>query len=377
MKNSFLRYLAYLLIGLSLLSFAGCSSEKDSVDDILVGVLVPTSGEAAAYGKEMFQAYQLACDEINEIGGILGRRLSLYISNDENDSISANLAASKIIKKDVDFVVGGYSFDAILPALQQFYDSDLLTLISCATSEEVTRMNYGQSFMIKSPLLYQSEILLDLCKSLNVKSVAIIHQGKPAEHELSSHSKVTLLQNGIEITTVQVVENGFTDVSSIASVVRHENPDLVFWCGDYFVGSSVITQLRRGGYTGNIATSEGSASQGLIEFCGATVDDVFIITPPFAEQNGRWATFSVDYKSKWEVAPSTYAALAYDTIYVLKNAIETSNSTERGKVQDALQNGKYNGITGLIEFNERRDRNTSNYIIYQIKNGDFRAVSLD
>ena len=61
-------------------SSGGAPAEQSKA--IVIGVMGPTSGSEAYYGNDMYQSYQLAVDEINEAGGILGRQVTLYSADD-------------------------------------------------------------------------------------------------------------------------------------------------------------------------------------------------------------------------------------------------------------------------------------------------------
>ena len=370
------RVFSLLLALLILLSAVGCATKSSNSGDIKIGVLVPLSGSEAYYGKDMLNSYQLACDEINAAGGILGRKLSLYEADDGCDPNMATQAASKIISNGVDFVVGGYGSGATIPTLQQFFDEDLIMLISCANSTEITKLNLNQSFMINSPGTHAAVTLTDLCKSLDAKKVALIHQGDAYTKDLSDICAKILPQNNIEIATVQVMEKGSPDVSSVVTAIRNSGADFVYWCGYHADGSNVIKQLRQGGYTGNIAVGDGSASVELIEACGTAGEGVYVTSPPFVEFAEGGEKFVADYTAKFGMAPGTYASLCYDTIYLLKSAIEKEGTTDYKKVRDAVLNAEYDGLSGLIKFASNRELAVSNFIILKIENGAFKLVTI-
>ena len=368
-----------ILLGISMLAFllAGCGGNSGKGGEgIVIGVLSPTSGTEAYYGKDMVQSYELAVKEINDAGGILGRKLSLYPADDGCDADMASNAASKIISQGVDFVVGGYCSGATIPALQQFYDAKLLMLISAANSTKITEQGLNQSFMINSPGTHALLTLTDLCKSLGTKKVALIHQGDSYTKDLSDLCEAGLPKSGIEIATVELMEKGAADVSAIVTAIRNSGADFVYWCGYHADGSNVIKQLRQGGYTGEIAVGDGSASVELIEACGPAGEGVYVTSPPFVEFAVGGEKFVADYKAMHGMDPGTYATLCYDTIYVLKKAIETANSFETAKVRDAVQKIEHQGLSGFIKFTGDREPAVSNFIILQIKNGAFRLITL-
>jgi len=378
MDRRFIRTVSFsIALAVLIFALAGCVSNNNTSGsgDIMIGVLVPTSGSEAYYGGDMMQSYQLAVDEINEAGGVLGRQLSLYQADDGCNANMATQAASKIIATGVDFVVGGYCSGATIPALQQFYDEDLMMLISAANSTEITRLGLNQSFMLNSPGTHAAITLAELCVSLGTKSVALIHQGDAYTKDLSDICEATLPGYGIEIATVQVMEKGSADVSAIVTAIRNSGADFVYWCGYHADGSNVIKQLRQGGYEGDIAVGDGSASPELITACGPAGEGVYVTSPPFVEFAQGGDKFVADYEAKFGVKPGNYATLSYDTIYVLKEAIEKVGSTDFAAVRDAVQNTDYRGLSGRIKFTQDRELELSNFIILQIKDGAFTLVT--
>jgi len=376
-KNVWKSALAALtLAGVMVASTACANNNAESKNSILIGVLVPTSGTEAYYGNDMLQSYQLACDEINAAGGVLGKTLELYQADDGANPDMASQAAAKIIAKKPDFVVGGYSSGATIPALQQFYDANLVTLVSAANSTEITKLGLNQTFMINSPGNHAAVTVTELCLSLGTTKAALVHQGDSYSKDLSDLCAEALPAAGIEIATVQVMEKGAPDVSAIVTAIRNSGADFVYWCGYHSDGSNVIKQLRQGGYTGDIAVGDGSASPELITACSKEGEGVYVTSPPFVEFANGGEKFITDYTEKYKMGPGNYATLCYDTIYILKQAIEAANSTAFEAVRDHMAATKYEGLSGLIEFTPERELKNSNFIVLQINEGKFTLVPL-
>ncbi|MCL1857994.1 MAG: branched-chain amino acid ABC transporter substrate-binding protein [Oscillospiraceae bacterium] len=379
MKKS-IKFLSLLILSVIILSsfagLSGCSlNGSDNKDEILIGVLAPFSGSNTYFGNDMYQSYELAIDEINAAGGILGKQLKLYKGDDAGDPSVATTAAAKIISQGVDFVVGGYASGATIPTLQQFYDAKLIMLISCANSTQITSLGLNQTFMVNSPGTHAVVTLTSLCKSLGVSKIALIHQGDSYSKDLSDLCEAELPKSGFEIATVQVMEEGAADVSAIVTTIKNSGADFVYWCAYPPDGSNVIKQLRRGDYTGVIAVGDGSASVELIEGCGSDGEGVYVTSPPFVEFAEGGEKFVDDYKAKFDMDPGTYATLCYDTIYMLKQAIEKAGTLKMEKVRDAIQDIEYKGLSGVKKFTPEREPEISNFIILQIKDGKFTLVN--
>ncbi|MCL2816540.1 MAG: branched-chain amino acid ABC transporter substrate-binding protein [Oscillospiraceae bacterium] len=377
MNKKISKLLAILIVTTMLVSslalFTGCS--EDDGDAIVIGVLAPLSGSESYYGNDMLQSYKLAVDEINAKGGVLGRKLKLYEADDACDANMAATAISKIISRGVDFVVGGYGSGALMPTLQPIYDAELLLLISCANSTDITKAGFNQSFMINSPGTHAVVTLSSLLKSLGSTSVALIHQGDAYTKNLSDLCEAGLPPNGFKIATVEVMEKGAPDVSAIVTAIINSGADFVYWCGYHADGSNVIKQLRRGGYNGVICVGDGSASPDLIVACGEDGEGVYATSPPYVKLAEGGEKFIADYDKKFGMGPGTYATLCYDTIYLLKAAVEKAGTIETAAVRDAVQGIEYKGLSGTIRFTPDREPELSNFIIMQIKDGDFILVT--
>ncbi|MCL2694349.1 MAG: branched-chain amino acid ABC transporter substrate-binding protein [Oscillospiraceae bacterium] len=367
--------------------FAACSEGNDGGsgdsdtpleaerNPIRIGVLVPLSGTNAQFGNDMLNAYTLAVDEINAAGGVLGRQLELFPGDDGADPGMAVQAAELIISRNVDFVVGGYASGATIPTLQQFYDADLMMLISASNSTRITELGLPH-FMINSPGSHAVITLADLCKYLGVTSAALIHQGCSYSQDLSDLSAAELPKHGIEIATVEVMAAGTPDVSAIVTSINNSGADFVYWCGYPADGSNVIRQLRSGGYEGYIAVGDGSASTELIDFSGEAGEGVFVTSPPFVEFAVGGEEFVANYIAKFGDEPGTYDTLCYDTIYLLKAAIEKAGTTQTAAVRDAVQGIEYKGLSGTIRFTPEREPELSNFIVLKIENGRFALVEV-
>jgi len=358
------------------LALTGCGASGSS-NDILIGVMTPTSGSMAYYGKDMNQAYQLAADQINAKGGVLGRQLKLFFADDGGDASIAANAAAKIIAQKPNFVIGGYSSNCVMAAMKPFYDANLLFMTTSANSTDITKLNLNNTFMLNSPATQQVETLMPLLTQLNLKNVALINQGDAYTKNLSDLCQTELPQNGFSIATVQVMEQGIPDISPIVTAIKNSGADCVYWCGYFADGSNVVKQLKAGGFTGQIIASDGNSSTDFITGCGSAGDGVYVVAAPYAQYVSGGAQFISDYQAKYNQAPGAYASVSYDGMYVLAKAIENAGTTDYTTVRDAVQNIDYQGISGHIKFTADRELQDSNFIILQIEGGQFQLVPLN
>jgi branched-chain amino acid transport system substrate-binding protein len=208
-------------------------------------------------------------------------------------------------------------------------------------------------------------------KHLGVKKVAAIHQGDDYTQNLSDLCNQKLPPAGFQIVATEVMEKGAPDISAIVTAIRNSGAEFIYWCGYFADGGNAIRQLRAGGYTGYICCGDGSASTELIPACGPAGEGVFVTSPPYIQFAEGGEAFMNAYQSKYNQAPDAYAPLSYDTIYVLKAGIEKAGSLETDKVRAAVQGISYKGLSGTISFAPNRELAISNFIVIQIKNGEY------
>jgi branched-chain amino acid transport system substrate-binding protein len=353
-----------------------CKKSSDS-DAIKIGVLVPISGSEAYFGNDMYNSYALAVDHVNAAGGVLGRKLELLPAADDGcDAPMAAQAATTITSQRPDFVVGGYCSGATIPALQEFYDKNLVMLISAANSTRITDLGLRQTFMINSPGTHAVDSLIMLLKHLGVSRVATIHQGDDYTQNLSDLCNQKLPAAGFQMVATEVMEKGAPDVSPIVTAIRNSQAEFIYWCGYFADGGNVIRQLRQGGYSGYICCGDGSASTELIPACGPAGQGVFVTSPPYVEFSEGGEAFLSAYRAKYNQDPGAYATLCYDTIMVLKAGIEQAGATSSEQVREKIQNVRYEGLSGVISFAPNRELAISNFIIIQIDNSAYKLYKL-
>jgi len=351
-----------ILVCCILLFLSGCQQPNDD-DSLKVGVLLPLTGPEAYYGQDMLNGYQLAAQEINAAGGISGRELVLIAEDDASDPAQAVTAASRLVSFGVEAVIGGYSSGTTISAMRQFADSGLLFLVTAANSTVITELGMEQTFMLNAPVVYEAEMLWELAQELDTMSVAVLHQGDGYSQNLAEHLQEQAEAAGGKVATVEVVEKNSADVSPVVTAVLAENVDMVFWCGYHADGANVLKQLRRSGYQGPMACGDGAAAQDLILGAGSAATDLYVIAPPSPKDFPGGAEFLSGYEQSFSLEPRVYAPLAYDTVYLMAAAIEKAGGCEVSALVRGIAEIEFQGLTGELSFNDRRELNKCNLII--------------
>ena len=346
-----------------------CMGATPARAEIKVGIMVPTSGSEATYGKDMENAIKMAVEEINAKGGVLGQKMVTFTADDGCDPQMATAAASKLTSDEVTAVVGGYCSGATLPTLKIYADAGIPFIITAANSSKFQSLNPGNAFLINAMATYQVDTAVGLFKKLGVKKIAIVHQGDGYSEDLASLTQKKWKEAGAEVVAYEMVTKGEQDQSSLVTRLKSKSPDMVFWTAYYADGGLLIKQLRQGGYRGKITVGDGSTDPHLIDIGGKATEGVYAMANPLPEFLPKGKTFIAQYKAKFNVEPGPYSALSYDGVYLLADALKRAGSADRKKLVAALKGTKaFPGLSGPVTFTADNLLATSNFVVLQVTN---------
>lgn len=353
-----------------LFGLAAMSTSAVAQDSLRVGVQVPTTGSEATYGQDMANAVQIAIDEINAEGGLLGKQVEMVVGDAACDPQQSVNAASKLVSAGVVGVVGGYCSGATLPTLKIYGDANVPFVISAANSTQLIPANPGNAFMINSTGADQATKAVEFLEGKGVETVVIVDQGDAYSQDLANLTAERWQEAGHEVVARETVNKGEQDYSAVVTNIRAANPDAVFWTAYYADGGLFIRQLRQAGYQGVIALGDGSNSPKLFDIAGSAAEGVFVFSNPTAEFLPQAASFIETYQQEYGNAPGPYAPLAYDGMKLLAWAIDKAGTTDSDAVIEALASADgQEWLAGPITFTDDNTLARSNFIVLEGKDG--------
>ncbi len=338
--------------------------------ELKLGIMIPTTGSEATAGKDMENAMHLAIDEINAAGGVLGMKVVSMTGDDACDPQQASTAATKLISADVTAVVGGYCSGATLPTLKIYGDAKVPFVIAAANSTKLIAANPGNAFQINSTGFDQVNTAVSLFKSQGVKKLAIIHQGDGYSEDLAKLTREKWSSMGLDVVAYEVVNKGEQDHSALVTRIKSKAPEAIFWTAYYADGALVIKQLRQAGYRKSIAVGDGSNSPKLLEIAGKASEGVYCFSNPTVDYLPAAKAFTTKYQATYKQDPDAYAALAYDGMKLMADAITRAGSTDKEAIMKALAaTNEFNGIAGAISFTKENTLAKSNFVTLIAKGG--------
>lgn len=360
---------ASLLFASSLLAgiLAGCGAgeegtSSDGGDEIKIGVNLELSGPVASYGSSQNDGLNLAVDEINAAGGIDGKQIKLVTVDNKSDAAESTNAAIKLTSQDkVTAIIGPATSGNSVAQVQIANDSKTPMITPSGTSPSVTVADDGSvnEFAFRTSFIdpFQGTVAANFAANeLKVKTAAVYaDNGSDYAKGLAASFIKDFEAAGGTILKEESYVGKDTDFRSTLTRIKGANPEFIFIPGYYEEVGLIVKQARELGITVPLMGADGWDSPTIVELAGAdALNNTYIINHYSAEDpDGVAKAFADKYNEKYGVAPNSFNALAYDTVYLLKDAIERAGSTDGTKIKDALKaTENLELVTGLYSVDE-------------------------
>ncbi len=344
---------------------------KAEVGDIVIGVVAPISGEAATFGISTKQGVELAAEEWNANGGILGRKIFLKVADDKGDPTTAVSEATRLIEMEkVYAIVGTVMSKCSIPMSSVAQESKIPMISPTSTNPKVT---IGKDFIFRACFLdpFQGTVGANFAyKNLGLKKVGVLYDiANDYTKGLAEFFQAQFVKLGGTIVAFEGHPAGVTDFHAQLTKIIAAGPELIY-IPDYYNDAGLIAkQARALGFTGAFLGGDGWDSPDLVKIGGDAIEGGFY-TNHFSKDDTRPIVqdFVNRFKAKFGTDPDALAALAYDAANVMFDAIKRAGSTDGTKIKDALKVAKFSAVSGVIQFDENGDPIKSAVII-EIKGG--------
>lgn len=369
MKKKLSMFLAMVLVlGL----FAGCSSQQAAAPaptanagTVKVGLNYELSGGVATYGQGLVAGIELAVEEINKNGGVLGKQVELVKADNKSDNAEAANVATKLITRDkVIAILGpgtsGNTKGAVPVAMQ-----NKVPLISAsATADDVTVDSNGnvRDFIFKTCFSdsFQGVIMANFAfGDLKLKNAAVlIDNTSDYSKGLAKSFKEKFTELGGTLTTEQAYQAKEKDFRAVLTNIKSTNPDVLYLPGYYEEVGLIVKQARELGLMVPVLGGDGYDSPKLTELATNDALNGVYFTNHYSsmDTSPEVVKFKEAFNAKYQKDPDAFNALGYDLAYFLADALERAGEADPLKLKDALASTKdFSGITGKLTVDEKHN----------------------
>ncbi|MBC7365434.1 MAG: ABC transporter substrate-binding protein [Undibacterium sp.] len=346
---------------------------------IKLGEVASLTGKEAAFGQQAHRGIQMAIDEVNARGGVLGRPLALVSEDNQSKPGDSATIAKKLLSREkvVALLCTGTSSNCLEVA--PLAQSARIPLIgTTATAPEVTEK---RDYVFRSCFIdpFQGAVLAKFATStLEAKRVALLTSVSASYSVgLSKVFREKFAALGGEISADQKYSEGDKDFRAQLTAIKAAKVDAIAVTGFYTEAALICKQARDLGLTIPIFGGDGWEAPELIEIGGTAVNGTYYASHYSSESTApEVSEFVKKYRARFNGdTPDSMAPLAYDATFIIAEAITRAGSTEGPKLRDALAATKnFPGVTGRTTIDPQRNASKP-AVMLAVKNGKATYVA--
>ena len=347
-----------------------------------LGYDLELSGGVAAYGNAGKNGANLAVDEINKAGGINGKQITVISKDNKSDNAEAATVVSNLINNDkVNAVIGSMTSGAVksmtpnvtkgaVPLVTPAGTDDTLTVTNGKVNDYIFRSTFQDS--------YQGKVLANYTTNeLKAKKV-VLYYDNSSDYAKGIAKSFEKTYTGKIVDKVSF-QSGDKDFQATLSKIKSEDYDAIVMPGYYNETGLITKQARELGIEQPILGGDGFADPTFITLAGdAAATNVYYVSGYSAKAlaNETTTKFIAAYQAKYKSEPSMFDALAYDAVYMVKQAAEDTKAKTSVAVKDGLAKLKnFKGATGEITVD--KDHNpVKEAVVIKLENGKETSATL-
>ncbi len=358
-------------IACSLLA-AGCNLGPKTVK---IGVAGPMTGPNAKQGNDFLNGVQLAADEWNAKGGVLGRKIEVIPVDDRSDPKEAVMAANKLVNLGAAGVIGHYESSCTIPASMIYAEAGVVQITPSSTNPALT-LDQRRSTVFRACGRddQQGSMAATFVRDrLKLRKVAVIDDKTTYGQGLAREFERNLGQ-GIAVVAYENIQRGDKDFSAILTKIKPLAPEAVYFGGYYTEAGLLATQMRRQGVRAAFISGDATIDQEFLNIAGRDAEGAYLSYGPDVRKLESAKGFVAAYTAKFgPLGP--YSLYAYDAANVLLRGIEAAQTAEGAKVAAAIHGLSFNGARGELSFDENGDLRNIPYVMWVVRNGAFEVAN--
>ena len=385
-----------MLLIVGLISIWGCQSQdkttggqtQKATKELKVAVAAPYTGGNAAFGEMIKRGAELREKEINEAGGINGMKLTLVFEDDAGKDAEASLVAERIANNlQILAVVGHFNSSCSLAGKPIYQRAGIVELSPgstnvtvCEGSDWTFRNLYRDDFQGQFIAQYIKKVLTDL------QSIAVFFDNDDYGRGLRNAFVEEAEKIGLNIVASEAYERDSTNFKAQLTSIKAKKPDAIFISGLFGEAALIVKQGREAGITAQFFGADGVDSPDFLVIAGSAAEGTYLTTPfTFGAADEDAQQMEANFEELHGVAPDTWAALTYDAVGMIAEALEKNYNPEasvadnRKAIRDHLASldtpeEGYKGVTGLTYFDINGDTVNKPAYVKIVKNGEFVAA---
>ena len=348
--------------------------------EAVVYVAAPLSGVRADAGQSALGGVQLAAEEINGGGGLLGHRLVVRALDDRSES-SAALAIVDNIGRAIERgeriagVIGHMDGGPTSSALPYYEEMGLVVITPSAGLRALTHRGHEFVFRVNATDKVQAELSARfLAEELNATRVAVVQVGTDYGSDMAASLADSLRKFGATTALQVVVEEGRRDFSETALQVLDAEVDAVYFAGAASEAAYLNASLIAAGADLPVLASDGAFQAAAIDEAAGASEGMYVSALAPSPNRAADEDWIEAYRKIARRDPGPFSLNGYVAMQVLAASVRTANSFEGDAIAQAIRVSEIETLFGPTRFSANGDRADARVWIYRVEEGEFRQI---
>ena len=366
----------FALLAISLFVFS--CTKKTNENEILIGSYSSNTGATATFGVFQLRGTEMAINEINAAGGINGKKIKHINYDNKSDANETLAVVNRLISQDkVVAILGEATSGRSKIGAQVAQQHKVPMLSSSATNPDVTKVgNYIFRACFIDP--FQGMVMAKfMTENLKLKKAAILRDIKnDYSVGLSDIFAEKLKAAGGEIITDISYQEGDIDFKSQLTAIKAKNVEAIFVPGYYNEVALIAKQAKELGMTMPLLGGDGWSSPKLYEIAKEAINGNYFSNHYTTEsKDPKTVNFVKAFKAKFNEDADVMAALAYDAVYLMAEAIKNSKEVTSENIRIELSKIKdFHGVTGQMSMDENRNA-VKSAVVVQVQGTEYKFIT--
>ncbi|MEL6384397.1 MAG: ABC transporter substrate-binding protein [Cyanobacteria bacterium J06626_18] len=361
MVNVYAQWRCWGLVGLMAVSLAACTGQTSDTatdspvegesdetvaavagDAVKIGALMPMTGDLQAFGETSLNGINLAVDEINAAGGVMGQPIEISLGDTQTAAQPSIEAAQKLVSiEGVVAILGALSSGNTIPVAESITKGNSIPQISSAsTSPEITTLA-DEDFLFRTVPsdAFQGLALAEVASEQGLQNLAIIYVNNDYGQGLAESFEDAFTAQGGAVTRSVPYEQGQASYRGELQQLAGTDAEALLLIGYPENGITILKQSLEEGFFDRFVFTDGMKAPEVIDAIGADIlEGTFGTAAQAATESDAHTLFTNAYEATYgEVPPKPYIDTSYDAMMILALALEKAGDTDGTAVRDAIR----------------------------------------
>ena len=326
--------------------------------DAAWGVLVPLTGDRAAYGVAIRDGITLAVDEMNSQGGLNGTRIQLIVEDTKGTTRDCVSAFEKLASQDkVRVVLGPMSSSEVLSVAPLAEKRQILLFTPSASSPAIS--DAGDYIFRNVPSdIFEGRAMAEVAAGkLTLHTIGILYINTDYGIGVVQTFRAAYEKLGGKVLSSEAYPDGTRDFRTHLQKIKEAAPDALYIVGYKEIGAAVA-QAKELALPQRLLSTAIFEDPEILRAAGTAAEGLVFTSITFDPSNPdpRAVAFTKNYREKFKREPDGYAASAYDAAHILGQAARSAASLEPDRMKDALYHMQdFKGLLGNVKFDSKGD----------------------